>query len=64
MSRSRLTAFLRFFAIFYAIIFVDIHFLAFFPLTIRDPIPLGRSAVIALFGALCAGLYAASRKSN
>jgi hypothetical protein len=60
-SRSPIVRrFFLFFAIFYVISFVDLHFLAFFPLTIRDPLSVGMSALVALLVGLCAGAYAVS----
>jgi hypothetical protein len=50
--------FLAFFAGAFVVIFIDVHFLAFFPLTIRDPLSAGMSAIVALLGGLCAGAYA------
>jgi hypothetical protein len=64
MSRSRMRVFLLFFTPFSLLIFVDLHFLAFYPLTIRDPVPVGRAVIIALVGGSCAGLYAATRNSK
>jgi hypothetical protein len=64
MSRPQIRTFLVAFAIICPLIFIDLHFLAFFPLTIRDPVPSGRAAIIALLGGLCAGLYAATRSPD
>jgi hypothetical protein len=63
MTRSAKTSFLLNFSIFFVIIFVDLRFLSFYPLTIRDPVPTGRALCIALLGGLCAGLYAFSKTS-
>jgi hypothetical protein len=38
-------------------IFVDLRFLAFFPLTIREPLSTRDAALVALLGGLCAGIY-------
>jgi hypothetical protein len=44
------------FGILWVITFVDVHFLSFFPLTIRDPLPLGMSAIVATLVGVLAGL--------
>ena len=36
--------------------FVDVHFLSFFPLTIREPLSLGMSALVATLVGVLAGL--------
>jgi hypothetical protein len=49
--------FLVAFVVIWVVTFVDLHFLAFYPLTIRDPAPLGTSAIAATIVGLLAGLY-------
>jgi|1185.fasta_scaffold869562_1 hypothetical protein len=39
-----------------AVCFIDVHFLAFYPLTIREPLSPGMSALVGLLGGLLAGL--------
>ncbi len=56
--------FLAAFVIFFVIILVDVHFLAFFPLTIRDPLSIRMSIIVASLGGLCAGTYVVSRRTH
>ena len=53
---QRMRNFVVAFVIFGAASFVDVHFLAFFPLTVRDPLSVGMSAIVATLGGLLAGL--------
>jgi hypothetical protein len=41
--------------------FIDVHFLAFFPLTIREPLSVGMSAIVATLVGLLAGLHTLTR---
>jgi hypothetical protein len=50
--------FFIFFGISFVVIFVDLHFFSFFPLTVRDPPSVPLSAAVALFGGLWGGTYA------
>jgi len=44
------------FGVLWVITFVDVHFLSFFPLTIREPMSLGMSAIVATLVGMLAGL--------
>jgi hypothetical protein len=61
---AQVRRFFFFFVLFFVIGFVDLHFLAFYPFTIRDPEPSGRAAILALAIGSCAGLAAARAKSD
>jgi hypothetical protein len=54
--RQRKRDFAVAFGIFWVVTFVDVHYLAFFPLTIREPLSLGMSAIAATLGGVLAGL--------
>lgn len=63
MLRLRFGPFVLFFLIFFIVIFVDLRFLSFYPLTVRDPASTRQAAIVALLGGIAAGLYAGSRKA-
>ncbi len=56
MVSERKRNFIIAFAIFWVITFIDVHFLSFFPLTIREPLSYGMSAIVATLGGLLGGL--------
>jgi hypothetical protein len=61
---DRVRKFLAFFAVTFTLVFVDVHFLSFFPLTVRDPLSARMSTIVAMLGGLCAGAYVTIKDAN
>ena len=56
-SRLKIRNLLFIFVIACSLIFVDLHFLSFFPLSTLGNLPVGQAAMVAILGGVLAVLY-------